>query len=107
MVNGRLMESERWSGAGLARLQATRTGDRGLGEATRTRYRAVPGVGDEVLDASTRDGDGRDGLARARPRAVTGRFVQARRAESEERGRALTVHVQETPTAGRGVRGGG
>jgi hypothetical protein len=83
MVNGRLMEDGRWSGAGLARLQATGNGDRGLEEATRTRYRVVPGVLEGVLDASTRDGDGKDGLARARARVGKGRFVRARQAESE------------------------
>jgi hypothetical protein len=83
MVNGRLMEDGRWSGAGLERLQATRYGDRGLVKATRTRYTAVLGAPDGVLDASTRDGDGKDGLARARPRGDKGEFVQAQQGKSE------------------------
>ena len=65
MVDERLMEVERWSGGGLQRLGATRRGDGGLVEARSMWETAGLGVKDGLLDASTRDGDGKMDLHEA------------------------------------------
>jgi hypothetical protein len=72
MMNGRWMEVGWWSGGRPSRPRATRNGDRGLGEAARTRQAGVLGVEGRYLDVSTRDGDGSDGLARGRLRGEHG-----------------------------------
>ena len=83
ILDGRLMECERRSGRGLGGPGGTAKGDRGRVEATGTRHRTVLGAADGFLDGLTRDGDGGDGLARARLQEDMGEFVQANGANSE------------------------
>lgn len=82
-LDGRLMECEQRSGRGPGWPGGTAKGDRGPVEAIGTRYRAVLWVAEGFLDGLTRDGDGGDGLARARLQGRMGRFVQANGANSE------------------------
>jgi hypothetical protein len=83
------MEVKRWSDGG----------PEGLGT---TRQMVVPWVEEGFLMLGREDGDGRDGLGRARPRREDGRFALMQRAESARRRDVLTVHVRYTPTAGGG-----
>jgi hypothetical protein len=96
------MEIERWSEGGPGGLGVTANGDRGLVEANRTRQTAVPWVEDGFLMLGREDGNGRDGLARARPQRDGGRFALVQRAKSAEKEYILTVHVRYTPTTGVG-----